>query len=67
MDKSKNQNSLLFKGIKCLSKWVRRSIFIIFAACMIGLSNAFNDEQRWINNTKNFNQQEQVNDDDMSD
>ena len=64
MDKSKNKNSLLVNGIKYLSKWARRAVFIILAACMIGLSNAFNDESRWINDTRNFDQQEQVIDDD---
>jgi hypothetical protein len=60
MDKSKNKNFRFFNRIKCLSKWARRSVFIILAACMIGLSNVFNDEFRWINDTRNFDQQEQV-------
>jgi len=63
MDKSKNKNFQFFNGIKCLLKWARRLAFIILAAFMIGLSNAFNDELRWINDTRNFVQQEQVIDD----
>lgn len=66
MDNSKIKNSLLVKGIKYFSKWIRRSVFIILAASMIGLSNAFNDECRWINDTK-MDQQEQVFDDDIND
>lgn len=63
MDKSKNRNSCFVNGIKNLSKWSRRSVFIIIAASMIGLSNALNDESRWINDTKIFDQQEQLIDD----
>ncbi|MFO7864135.1 MAG: hypothetical protein R6U85_09065 [Salinivirgaceae bacterium] len=63
MDKSKNKNFLFFNGIKCLSKWARRWAFIILAAFMIGFSNAFYDEFRWINDTRNFDQPEQVIDD----
>jgi hypothetical protein len=63
MDKSKNKNSLFFNGIKCLSKWDRRSVFIILAAFMIGFSNAFNEEFRSINDVRNFDQPEQVIDD----
>ncbi|NOQ25878.1 MAG: hypothetical protein GQ564_10995 [Bacteroidales bacterium] len=60
MDKSKNKNFQFFNRIKCLSKWARRWVFIIFAAFMIGFSNAFNDESRWINDIRNFDQMEQV-------
>jgi len=60
MDKSKNKNFQFFNGIKCLSKWARKSIFIIFAAFMIGFSNAFYDEYRSINDIRNFDQTEQV-------
>ncbi len=63
MDKSKNKNFLFFKGIKCLLKWIRRSVFIILAAFVIGFTNAFYDECRMINDTKNFDEQEQVIDD----
>jgi hypothetical protein len=64
MDKSRNKNSLFFDGIKCLLKWVRRSVFIIMAALMIGFTNAFYDECRMINDTKNLDEQEQVFDND---
>jgi hypothetical protein len=52
-----------FSGIKKLLEWIRRFVFIIIAALMIGFKNAFNDELRWINDTKNFDEQEQVIDD----
>ena len=63
MDKSKNKNFQFSNGIKCLSKWIRRSVFIILAAFMIGFSNAFNGEYRSINDVRNFDQPEQVIDD----
>lgn len=37
--------------------------FIIFAAIMIGFTNALYDENKMINNIKNFEEQEQVIDD----
>lgn len=67
MDKTRNNNSVLVNGIKHLSKWARRTVFIILAACMIGLSNAFNDENRMINDIRNIDQQEQLIDDDLDD
>jgi hypothetical protein len=63
MDKSKNKYFLIFKGIICFLKWVRRLLYIIIAAFVIGFSNAFYNECRMINDTKNFNDQEQVIDD----
>lgn len=63
MDKSRNKNVLFFNGIKCLIKWARRLVFIIFAAAMIGFTNAFYDECRMVNDTKNVDEQEQVFDD----
>ena len=63
MDKSKIKNFQFFNGIICLSKWVRKFIFIIFAAFVIGFTNAFNEEFRWINDSRNFVEQEQVIDD----
>ncbi|MGM0408736.1 MAG: hypothetical protein ACQERU_12190 [Bacteroidota bacterium] len=64
MDKSKYKTFLVFKGIKSLLKWTRRTVFIIFAALMIGFTNAFYDECRMVNDTKNFDEQEQLIDDD---
>ncbi len=64
MDKSKTKIFLLFKWIKCLLKWIRRSVFIIIAALMIGFTNAFYDECRMVNDKKYFNEQEQLMDDD---
>ena len=46
-----------------MSKWLRRSVFIILAAFMIGLSNVINEEYRSINDVRNFDQPEQVIDD----
>ena len=63
MDKSRNKNFLFFKEIKCLLKKIRRSVFIIMAALMIGFTNAFYDECRMINDIKNLDKQEQVLDD----
>jgi hypothetical protein len=64
MDKSRNKNFLFLDGIKYLSKWIRRSVFITMAALMIGFANAFYDECRMINDAKNLDEQEQVIDDD---
>lgn len=63
MDKLKNKNFQFFNGIKCLLRWIRRFVFIIFAAFVIGFSNAFNEEFRSINDVRNFVVQEQVIDD----
>jgi len=61
MDKSKNKNFLYW--FKCVFKWLKRFVFILFAAFVIGFTNAFNDEFRWINDARNFSQPEQVMDD----
>ena len=63
MDKTKNKFFRCFNGIKRITKWVWRCIYIILAACMIGFSNAYYDEHRWINDITNKFQQEQVFDD----
>lgn len=63
MDKSKNTKFLFLKGIKYSIKWIWRFIFILLASLMIGFSNAFNNELRWINDIRNFIQPEQVVDD----
>lgn len=63
MDKSKNKTFLVYKGIKYLFKWIRRSAFIIMAALMIGFTNALYDESRMVNDIKNFDEQEQLIDD----
>ena len=64
MDKSKYKTFLVCKGIKSLLKWIRRSLFIVMAALMIGFTNAFYDECRMVNDTKNYEEQEQLIDDD---
>ena len=60
MDKSTNIFVIFFNGFKCFARWIRRGIYIVLAACMIGLSNSFYNECRMINDTRNFVEQEQV-------
>ena len=57
MDKSKKK---IKRKRKRLFKWIPNWIFIILAASMIGFSNAFYDEYRWIDNCRNFIQYEQI-------
>jgi len=63
MDKSRKTTFGIFKGIKRAAKWFARWTYIILAACMIGFTNAYYDESRMINDTRNFVRQEQVIDD----
>ena len=57
MDKSKNRIKRKRKRrFKRIPNW----IFIIIAASMIGFSNAYYDECRWIDNCRNFIQYEQI-------
>ncbi len=44
------------RAIRTIWRW----IYIIIVASMIGFTNAYYDENRWINDTRNFIQQEQV-------
>ena len=60
MDKSKNK---IKRKRKWRFKWIPNWIFIILAASMIGFSNAYYDEYRWIDNCRNFIQYEQIFDD----
>lgn len=60
MDKSTKKSNRVFNGIKRVAKWVRRWVFIVLAASMIGMSNALYDECRMLNDTRIFDQQEQV-------
>lgn len=62
MDYTKSKNSLLFNKGTRLLKWFRRTVFIIIAAVMIGFTNAFYNENRMVNDTMNFDEQEQVHD-----
>ncbi|MBN2165958.1 MAG: hypothetical protein JW717_06760 [Marinilabiliaceae bacterium] len=64
MDKSRNKNFLFLGVIKRFSRWIKRSLFIIIAAAMIGFTNAFNNESRCIYDSGCFDQQEQLIDDD---
>jgi hypothetical protein len=63
MDKTRITNFFIFKGIRRAAKWFARWTYIILAACMIGFTNAYYDENRMINDTRNFVRQEQVIDD----
>ena len=60
MDKSTNIFVKLFNGFKCFARWIRRGIYIVLAAFMIGISNTFYNECRMIDDTRNFVEQEQV-------
>jgi len=60
MDKSRNKNVLFLDGMICFLKWLRRSLFIMIAAFIIGFSNAFNNESKSVSDVRNFEQQEQT-------
>jgi hypothetical protein len=67
MDRSKYRIFNVFKAIILIAKWLRRILYIVLTACMIGFANAYYDEYRWINSTRNFIKQEQVfNDEDKN-
>jgi hypothetical protein len=57
MDKSKKK---ITRKRKRRFKWMPQWIYIILAASMIGFTNAYYDEYRWINNSRNFIQYEQI-------
>ena len=57
MDKSKKKNK---RKRKRRFRWMPNWFFVILAASMIGFSNAFNNEYRWIDNCRNFIQYEQI-------
>ena len=63
MDKSTNKIFRYFNGIKHILKWIWLLALTILAACMIGFSNAYYDENRMVNDIRNKVQQEQVFDD----
>lgn len=60
MDKSTNIFLKFFTRFNCFARWIRRGIYIILAAFMIGLSNVYYNECRMIDDTRNFVEQEQV-------
>lgn len=64
MDKTKRKFFRYTTIFRRIAKWIFRWIYIILAACMIGFANAYNNESRWINDTRSMTQQEQVDDDD---
>jgi hypothetical protein len=57
MDKSKKK---IKHRIKRRFKWMPQWFFIFLAASILGFSNAFYDEYRWIDNSRNFIQHEQI-------
>jgi len=60
MDKSTNIFLKCFNGFKCFTRWIKRGIYIVIAAFVIGFSNAFYNECKMIDDTRNFVEQEQV-------
>jgi hypothetical protein len=63
MDKSTNKSSKYFNGFKRILKGIWLLALTILAACMIGFSNAYYDENRTVKDFRNKFQQEQVFDD----
>ena len=57
MDKTKRK--IKYKR-KRRFRWMPQWFFIMLASSMIGFSNAYYDEYRWINNSRNFIQHEQI-------
>ena len=57
MDKSKKKNK--YKRKKRF-RWMPNWFFIVLAASMIGFSNCYYEEYRWIDSCRNFIQYEQV-------
>jgi len=60
MDKSTKIFFKIFNGFKCFARRIKRGIYIVLAAILIGLSNVYYNECRMIDDTKNFVEQEQV-------
>jgi hypothetical protein len=62
MYKSYKENSVL-QFIKSFLYWLKRIIYLIMIASMLGFSNAFYDETKMINNIKFGYEEEQIIDD----
>ena len=60
MSGSNNKCYWIFQRIKRFANWIRRIIYLIIVAFMIGFSNAYLDENRMINDIANKTKQEQV-------
>lgn len=63
MEETNHRYFRICNGIKRFAKWIWRGLYIILAASMIGFSNAYYDEHRWINDIRTKAQQEQIFDD----
>jgi hypothetical protein len=60
MFKPTRKTFFIFIFFKLIFKSIFRFIYIVLAASMIGFSNAYYDESKWVNDLKSHPQQEQV-------
>lgn len=63
MNKPRVKCLSFFVRIKSLEKRIRRFVFIIVAAFILGFTNVFYEELRWINDAKNHEEHVQVSED----
>ena len=63
MYKSNHKGNYVFKFVKFLFNRLKRIIYLIMIASMLGFSNAFYDETKMINDIKFGIEQEQIIDD----
>lgn len=63
MYKSKHKGNFVFKLVKFFFNRLKRILYLIMIASMMGFSNAFYDETKMINDLKFGTEQEQVIDD----
>ncbi len=63
MYKSNNKDNSVVQFVKLFFHWLKRIIYLIMIASMLGLSNALYNETKMINNIKFGTEQEQVIDD----
>ena len=60
MYESDNKLNSVIRGLHQFANWLRRTIYLVLVACMIGFSNAYLDENRMINDIRVKAKQEQV-------
>ena len=58
-----NKGNSVFQFIKSFFYWLKRIMYLIMIASMLGFSNAFYDESKMINNIKFGYEEEQIIDD----
>lgn len=58
----KQNNKINSKKPKQIGYWIKRRIFLIITAFMLGMSNAMHDENKMINGNQNYIEQEQKKD-----